>query len=87
MAKCKKCEEDILNLNYCSVIHHSGIFEKGADGEYSFEEDIQDFWNEAQSTFECPECGEELFYNSDDAEQFLNNNDKNMPLLIAKNGR
>ena len=71
MGICKSCKEEIDHLRYVAVIHHIGEFKLMTDGSYDFDEEPADYCNEAQYTFECIACGEELFYNIDDAEEFL----------------
>lgn len=70
MAKCLKCKEEIDSLNYSIAITHYGEFRQENSGDFTFDE-TQDYWNEAQYIFSCPECSEVIFNCVEDAEEFL----------------
>ena len=69
MAVCPKCKKEIDYLDYCAVIHREGTFAID-DGFSTFDDDYVPL-SESDYVFDCPECGEELFIHSDEAEDFL----------------
>lgn len=69
MAICPKCKKTIDCLSYNAVIHTGGTFQID-DGFSVYDEDYIPL-SEAEFTFDCPECGEELFIHGDEAEDFL----------------
>jgi transcription initiation factor IIE alpha subunit len=70
MPKCPKCNEEIDYLNLFSRIEQRGRFELDPSGDPQFlvEGTVPDYDDD---DFECPNCNEVLFHDSDEAEEFL----------------
>lgn len=62
---CPKCKEEINYLQYSSTIEETGTY----DIKHGYD---KDYGNVCQIKFQCPDCGEELFNDEEDAYNFLN---------------
>jgi predicted RNA-binding Zn-ribbon protein involved in translation (DUF1610 family) len=66
MAKCPKCNKEIIYLNnYQSGESHHRLY---SDGEYE-EREFQP--NNKTNEYECPECCEVLFIDEEHAKEFI----------------
>jgi hypothetical protein len=65
MARCPSCKELIGSLRYCCQRTEYGDY--SAHGDYY----DSDYGDGDCYEWSCPECGDILFQNSDDADEFL----------------
>ena len=70
MAKCPKCEAEIGRLMWSGTQVQMGTFERASDGTCYVDEDPVAHEMETEEFF-CPECGEQLFDDQSEAEDFL----------------
>lgn len=67
MVKCPKCEAEIDTLNFST--NRDGYVQLNNTQEIEFIDDMNIEFSEV--VFSCPECSEELFRDTDEAEEFL----------------
>jgi predicted RNA-binding Zn-ribbon protein involved in translation (DUF1610 family) len=73
MPKCPKCGKEIDYLNYVEsgeMVWRFSVLKLNRKIEENWEQD--EFYSDGSGGyFECPECGETLFNNEDEAKKFL----------------
>ena len=75
MARCPHCGKEI-DLLYCErllkVVHNYDV-RLDSENELDFEFQSEEIEEELDETFYCPECGEEVAKNPNEARKFLLN--------------
>jgi DNA-directed RNA polymerase subunit RPC12/RpoP len=79
MPECEKCGEEINSLDYKRTIHGTA---KPENGMVIYSPDFDKFRQEI--TYSCPKCGQELFNDDYQAEQFLKGGGKCIPLKSTR---
>ena len=76
MPKCPKCGEEIDHLNLKSIDGgEMSLSEDGEDGEFQIDWNSDIYGEETLDTSaSCPECGEKLFDDYEEASDFLRGN-------------
>jgi len=71
MPKCPKCGAEIDYLiAYTMNVAEEDIFRVDKNGDVEYEEVGFDYWG-TDTSFNCPECGAQLFRREEDAKKFL----------------
>jgi transcription initiation factor IIE alpha subunit len=76
MPKCPKCGEyiDSLTLIITNVVEEFNFYLK-ANGDIE-EDHLMTYYDDAESIYTCPYCGEDLFYDQAEAVEFLSQDDE-----------
>jgi predicted RNA-binding Zn-ribbon protein involved in translation (DUF1610 family) len=82
MAKCPICGEEIDELKYVAEEIHEYVFyiDNTMPDEVRYEE--TDMWTGDWQIWKCPLCGAELFYNEQEAVEFLKPKAKQTTLSV-----
>ncbi len=75
MTKCPKCNEEIDELWFSKTKEINGSVGLDNDNCLEFDEDYDIFEEQKPYTFGCSECGEALFNDDEEVEEFLKNDE------------
>jgi ribosomal protein S27AE len=70
MVKCPKCGAEINYLICYTINKEEAIFSINKDGELEYEE-VEEIGDIPDQRYKCPNCGEDLFLDEEEAEKFL----------------
>jgi predicted RNA-binding Zn-ribbon protein involved in translation (DUF1610 family) len=77
--KCPKCGKEIDHLHYYAYeLQKADFYVFDENTEYSGWDSLCDVKGEPD--YECPECGETLFHNEEEAKDFLKQNQQ--PIIV-----
>jgi hypothetical protein len=79
MAKCPKCNAEIEELGFSAEVRQYGIYR--LDNWNDAEWDTTDYGDWDNVIFYCNKCNEALFYDVEDAEQFLKKPEEKQEVL------
>lgn len=82
MSICPKCKEEIGDLRFSAEVQKYGDFNIDENGYENWDNQEDGDWDNVILC--CPECNAELFYDSQEAKEFLENKDELKKMLENK---